>query len=149
MDAIETANNPARRPRLTLVSAVMFVADLDRSVVSYQDLVGLEATTRSDEAALLVRPDGYQLDLRSRGKRAQHFTGAIGIQYLVWTAEHEEDLQRCERVLKAQSPQVTRTTVEGFRMVEGRGPDDVPVRGGFPGPDQIPRHEILQRIYAW
>lgn len=144
-----TADNPARRPRLKLASAVMFVADLARSVVFYQELLGLTATTRSDEAALLVSPDGYQLYLRSMGKRAQHPSGAIGIQYLVWTAEDEADLQRCERVLKAQSPQVTSTTVDGFRMVEGRGPDDVPVVVTYPGPDQAPRHEILQRIYAW
>ena len=149
MNANETADIPARRPRLMLASAVMFVADLDRSVVFYQELLGLESTSRSDEAALLVSPDGYQLYLRSVGKRAQHFTGAVGIQYLVWTAESEEDLQRCERVLKAQSPRVTNSTVDGFRMVEGRGPDDVPVVVTFPGPDQAPRQEILQRIYAW
>lgn len=82
MNANETADIPARRPRLMLASAVMFVADLDRSVMFYQELLGLEATTRSDEAALLVSPDGYQLYLRSIGKRAQHFTGAVGIQYL-------------------------------------------------------------------
>jgi len=149
MNANEMADDAARRPHLTLASAVMFVADLNRSVVFYQELLGLEVTTRDDEAALLVSPDGYQLYLRSAGKRALHSCGAIGIQYLVWTAEDETDLQRCERVLKAQSSQVTSTTVDGFRMVEGRGPDNVPVVVTYPGPDQAPRHEILQRIYAW
>ena len=149
MNANETTDSPARRPRLTLASAVMFVADLDRSVVFYQELLGLEATVRGGEAALLVSPDGYQLYLRSMGKRALHFIGTIGIQYLVWTAESEEDLQRCERVLKAQSPRVTSTTADGFRVVEGRGPDGMPVVVTFPGPDQAPRHEILQRVYAW
>jgi catechol 2,3-dioxygenase-like lactoylglutathione lyase family enzyme len=149
MNADETADSPARRPRLTSASAVMFVADLDRSVVFYQELLGLEPTTRDDEAALLVSPDGYQLYLRSMGNQAPHFNGTIGIQYLVWTAESEEDLQRCERVLKAQSPRVTSTTAEGFRMVESRGPDGVPVVVTFPGPDLAPRHEILKRIYAW
>lgn len=127
----------------------MFVADLDRSVAFYEELLGLEATHRDDEAALLVNPDGYHLYLRSMGKRAQHPLGFIGIQYLVWTAEDEEDLERCEQVLKAQSSQVTRTTVDGFTMVEGRGPDGVPVVVTFPSPDQALRHEILQRIYAW
>ncbi|MEO7015146.1 MAG: VOC family protein, partial [Leifsonia sp.] len=126
---------------------------LDRTVVFYQELLGLEATVRGDEAALLVSPDGYQLYLRSMGKRAQHPLGGIGVQYLVWPAESEEDLRRCELVLKAQSPQVSSTTVDGFRMVEGRGPDNVPVvvtfQGPGPDPDQAPRHEILQRIYAW
>jgi catechol 2,3-dioxygenase-like lactoylglutathione lyase family enzyme len=149
MNASEPVDNRTQRPHLTLASAVMFVADLGRSVVFYQELLGFETTARTEEAALLVSPDGYQLYLRSMGKRAQHPIGAIGIQYLVWTAESEDDLQRCERVLKAQSPQVTSTTVDGFRMVEGRGPDNVPVVITFPGPDQAPRHGILRRIYAW
>lgn len=149
METNETADDSTRRPHLKLASAVMFVADLERSVVFYQELLGLDVAVRDEAAALLVSPDGNQLYLRSMGKRVQHPLGAIGIQYLVWTAESEEDLQRCERVLKAQSPQVTSTTVDGFRMVEGRGPDGVPVVVTYPGPDQAPRHEILQRIYAW
>lgn len=148
MNAEEAANGRAR-PRLTLASAVMFVADLDRSVIFYQELLGLEATARDDDAALLVSPDGYQLYLRVMGDKAAHFTGNIGIQYLIWTAESEEDLQRCERFLKVQWPGVTSTMTDGFRVVEGRGPDGVPVVVTFPGPGQAPRHEILKRIYAW
>ena len=149
MNADVTADSLGRRPRLTLASAVMFVADLQRSLVFYQELLGLEAIARDDDAALLVSPDGYQLYLRAMGKRAPHFNGAIGIQYLIWTAESEDDLDRCERVLRAQSPRVTSTTTDGFRVVEGRGPDDVPVVVTFPGPDQAPRHEIMKRIYVY
>ena len=149
MEADATADGPERRPRPTLASAVMFVADLDRSVDFYRELLGLEATTRDDDAALLVSPDGYQLYLRTMGERALLFSGTIGIQYLIWTAESEEDLDRCERVLKEHSPRVTSTTTDGFRVVEGRGPDGVPVVVTFPGPAQAPRSEILKRIYVW
>ncbi|GAB3610016.1 hypothetical protein GCM10027414_21410 [Humibacter ginsengiterrae] len=149
MNPNKTTDNTEARPRLKLASAVMFVADLDRSVVFYQELLGLAATNRNDQAALLVSPDGYQLYLRSMGTGAQHPLGGIGIQYVVWTAPSEDDLARCEQVLKAQSPHVTRTSVDGFIMVEGRGPDGVPVVVTYPGPDQAPRHEILQRIYEW
>ena len=127
MSAYVTADSLGRRPRLTLASAVMFVADLERSLVFYQELLGLEAIARDDDAALLVSPDGYQPYLRTMGERAPHFSGTIGIQYLIWTAESDEDLDRCERVLKAHSPRVTSTTADGFRVVEGRGPDGVPV----------------------
>lgn len=149
MEANDTIGASARRPRLALASAVMFVADLDRSVEFYCELLGLDVTVRSEDVALLVNPGGYQLYLRSMGKRTQHPLGAIGIQYLVWSAESEDDLERCERVLKAESPQVTRTSEDGFTMIEGRGPDGVPVVVTYPGPDEAPRHEILQRIYAW
>lgn len=149
MDANDPTGTTEQRPRLRLASAVMFVADLARSVVFYQELLGLDVTVHGEDAALLASPEGYQLYLRSMGKRVKHPVGAIGIQYIVWTAESKEDLQRCEQVLKAQSPHVTSQTVDGFTMVQGRGPDDVPVVVTYPGPDQAPRHEILQRIYAW
>ena len=94
MDANDTTDKPARQPRLMLASALMSVADLDRSVVLYQDFLGLEAIIRSDEAASPVSPGGSQLHLRSIGKPAPRFPEAIGIQYLVWTAEHFGSLRR-------------------------------------------------------
>lgn len=114
MNADVTADSIARRPRLTLASAVMFVGDLDRSVAFYQDLLGLEATARDDDAALLVSPGGYQLYLRTMGERAPHFSGNIGIQFLIWTCrgnfprprpgttarDHETDL----RLLRVPHP---------------------------------------------
>jgi predicted thioesterase/catechol 2,3-dioxygenase-like lactoylglutathione lyase family enzyme len=138
----------SQRP-LRLASAVMFVHELDRSVAFYRELLGLDVTLRDDGVALLVSPDGYQLYLRSMGPRDPHPLGHIGIQYVIWTAEDEDDLRRCERVLRVHSTRVSVQTVDGFTIVEGRGPDDVPVLITFPGPDQAPRHEILQRIYQW
>lgn len=61
MNANETTENTKPRPHLRLASAVMFVADLDRSVVFYQELLGLDVTVQTVDAALLVSPDGYQL----------------------------------------------------------------------------------------
>jgi predicted thioesterase len=135
--------------RLRLASAVMFVHELDRSVAFYCELLGLDVTLRDDSVALLVSPDGYQLYLRSMGPNDSHPLGHIGIQYVIWTAQDEEDLRRCERVLRAHSHRVSIQTIDGFTIVEGRGPDDVPVLITFPGPDQAPRHQILQRIYQW
>jgi hypothetical protein len=83
------------------------------------------------------------------GPDTQHPLGFIGIQYLMWTAEDEADLQRCERVLQAESSRVSRTAGDGYTVVVGRGPDGVPILVSYPGPDQVPRHEILQRIYAY
>lgn len=136
-------------PRLRLASAVMYVQELERSVAFYRELLGLEVTHRDETAALLVTPEGFQLYLRSMGLGTQHPLGSVGIQYVVWTADGEEDLRRCERVLRAHSDHVSSQSVDGFTWVEGRGPDDVPVVVTYPGPDQAPRHRILQRIYQW
>ena len=139
----------AARSRLRLATAVMFVTELERSVAFYRELLGWPVTVRDNTAALLVGPDGFQLYLRSMGKNAQHPLGHVGIQYLIWTAEDEADLRRCERILRAQSRHVSSQDGDGFSLVEGRGPDNVPVLVTFPGPDQAPRHLIMQRIYEW
>ena len=73
----------------------------------------------------------------------------MGIQYLVWTADSEDDLRRCERVLRAQAAHVTSTTGDGFTVVAGRGPNHVPILVTYPGPDKAQRHRIMQRIYEW
>ena len=137
------------RPRLRLSSAVMFVRELERSVRFYRELLALEVAVHDNTAALLVSPDGFQLYLRSMGSGAHHPLGNVGIQYLIWTADGEDDLHRCEQVFRAWSEHVTSQTVDGFTVVEGRGPDGVPVLVTYPGPDEVPRHQLRRRIYQW
>lgn len=144
-----TVNSGERSPRLRLASAIMFVHSLDRSVGFYQELLALDVTVQTNTAALLASPDGFQLYLRSMGTDAAHPLGGIGVQYLIWTADGPDDLRRCERVLRAHSAHVSSQTVDGFTIVEGRGPDNVPVVITYPGPDEVPRTEILSRIYGW
>ncbi len=136
-------------PRLRLASAVMFVHELERSVAFYQELLALKVTVQDGTAALLVSPDGFQLYLRGMDADAVHPLGNVGVQYLIWTADGADDLRRCEAVLRAHSPHVSSQTTDGFTIVEGRGPDDVPVVVTYPGPDQAPRTGILPRIYRW
>jgi hypothetical protein len=90
-----------------------------------------------------------QLYLRRMGPNALHPLGHVGIRYLIWTAEDAADLDRCERLLRDHSPQVTRKTVDGFIVIEGRGPDHMPIMVTCPGPDQAPRRQIMRRIYRW
>jgi catechol 2,3-dioxygenase-like lactoylglutathione lyase family enzyme len=132
-----------------LDSVVMFVHELDRSVSFYQEVLGLEVTDRSSTAALLISAHGSQLILRAMGTRAAHALGSVGVQYVVWTAAGEEDLSRCEQVLKAASAHTETRTCEGVTVVEGRDPDGITVIVAYPGPDQIPLHELPVRIYGW
>jgi catechol 2,3-dioxygenase-like lactoylglutathione lyase family enzyme len=134
---------------LSLASAVMFVSDLDRAVAFYAELLAWTIAVHDVDAALLTCSDGFQLYLRRRGPRAPHVLGHIGVQYLIWTAPSENDLDRCERVLRQQSGQVTRSTLDGFTVIEGRGPDHAPILIAYPGPQEAPRHRVMQRIYRW
>jgi len=141
-----TAEQPTS---LSLASTMMFVSDLDRAVAFYAELLAWTVAVHDLNAALLTCPDGFQLYLRRRGPRAPHGLGHIGVQYLIWTAPGESELNRCERVLRRQSGQVTRSTLDGFTLIEGRGPDNCPILIAYPGPQKAPRHQIMQRIYRW
>ena len=130
-------------------SAVMFVQDLDRSVSFYQEVLGLAVTDISPTAALLTSTEGAQLILRAMGSNAAHTLGGVGFQYVVWTAGSDEDLRRCERVLRERSAHRDTRDSGGTVAVEGRDPDDIVVIITYPGPDQVPLHELPVRIYGW
>jgi catechol 2,3-dioxygenase-like lactoylglutathione lyase family enzyme len=132
-----------------LDSAVMFVHELDRSVSFYLDVLGLQVADRSSTAALLLSSQGSQLILRAMGTRAAHALGSVGIQYVIWTAAGQDDLSRCEQALKARSAHTETRTCEEVTAVEGRDPDGLTVIVTYPGPDQVPLHELPVRIYGW
>jgi catechol 2,3-dioxygenase-like lactoylglutathione lyase family enzyme len=148
VDVDGTARSGGRPPRPRLASVVMFVRELGRSVSFYCDLLALEVRVRDHTAALLVSADGFQLYLRSMGPGTQRPLGHVGIQYLIWTADGVEDLRRCEQLL-ARCGHVTSQTVNGITVVEGRGPDNVPIVVAYPGPDEAPSLEIPPRVYEW
>ena len=130
-------------------SAVMFVQDLDRSVSFYQDVLALDVRDRTATAALLVSSARSQLILRSMGSGAAHPLGGVGVQYVIWTAADEADLDRCERALKELSAYRESRVSGQVRAVEGRDPDDIVVMVLYPGPDQLPNQELPVRIYGW
>jgi catechol 2,3-dioxygenase-like lactoylglutathione lyase family enzyme len=132
-----------------LGSAVMFVQDLDRSVSFYTDLLALEVADSSPTAALLISGDGSQLILRAMGSNATHALGGVGVQYVVWTADGKEGLDRAERVLRERSAYRETRSTGGVAAVEGHDPDDITVVMTYPGPDQMPLHELPVRIYGW
>jgi catechol 2,3-dioxygenase-like lactoylglutathione lyase family enzyme len=132
-----------------LGSAVLFVQDLERSVSFYTEVLALEEADHSTTAALLASADGTQLILRAMGSGAAHPLGSVGVQYVVWTAAGPADLDRAERALKGRSAHQGSRSSAGVRVVEGRDPDDLPVLIAYPGPDQVPLHELPVRIYGW
>jgi catechol 2,3-dioxygenase-like lactoylglutathione lyase family enzyme len=134
---------------MKLTSAVIFTTDLGTSVAFYEKLLTARTTVRTSTAALLVGLNEDQLYLRAVSERDQHPLGGVGIQYLIWTASDRTELDRCEQLLREQSPRVSRRDIDGFTVLEGEGPDGLPVLVSHPGPDTHPRPEIIDRIYAW
>jgi catechol-2,3-dioxygenase len=132
-----------------LGSAVMFVQQLDRSVSFYRDVLALQVADHSPTAALLISPAGAQLILRAMGDGAGHPLGAVGLQYVIWTAADRSDLVRCERVLQDRSAHRSTRHSGEVTLVEGRDPDDVVLMIAFPGPEVVPMHKLPVRIYGW
>jgi hypothetical protein len=144
-----TTTATSARPVTCLASTVMFVHDLAASVSFYRELLTMQVTVENDTAALLTNAAGYQLYLRSMGPHAQHTLGGVGVQYVIWTAPSQEDLVRCERFLKGADAHLRTRAADGFTLIEGRDPSNLPVVMTYPGPDQVARHEIISRIYEW
>jgi catechol 2,3-dioxygenase-like lactoylglutathione lyase family enzyme len=132
-----------------LGSVVMFVQDLDRSVSFYAEVLALKVADRSATAALLISRAESQLVLRSMGHNANRALGSVGVAYVVWTAASEADLDRCEQALKSRSAFLQRRASESVEMVEGRDPDDIAVLVTYPGPEQVPLHQLPVRVYGW
>ncbi len=134
---------------IRLSGAVMFVRNLDRSLIFYRELLGLQVTDRSSTAALLVNHDGSQLVLRAFGQNAPHALGSIGPQYLTWTTSSKDDLDQLAETLRRHSAyRETRTDGE-VTVVEGRDPDDLVVMLIYAGPGSAPMPRLPARIYAW
>lgn len=130
-------------------SVVMFVQQLDRSIRFYQDVLGLQVTDQSPTAALLVSPEGSELILRAMGSAGAHPLGAVGVQYVIWTAADRADLDRCERVLKERSAYRDTRGSDGIVLVEGHDPDDTVVMIAYPGPEERQLQRLPARIYGW
>jgi hypothetical protein len=78
-----------------------------------------------------------------------HSLGGVGVQYVIWTAPSQEDLERSERVLKERSAHLDTRTSGRTTAVEGRDPDNIAVMIIHPGPEEEPLHKLPVRIYGW
>ena len=132
-----------------LGTVVVFVHDLDRSVEFYADILELGIADRSATAALLSNDTGTQLVLRAMGPGAEHALGAVGVQYVVWTAAGRDCLGRCEQKLRKRGAHRDTRSHEHVTVVEGRDPDDLLVAMTYPGPDEVPLHHLPPRISGW
>jgi len=103
-----------------LSSVVIFVHSLDRSVDFYTHILGLEVADHSPTAALLNNAVGTQLVLRAMGPGVSRALGAVGVQYVVWTAADKADLDRCERALRDRAAHRETRSHNGVTVLEGR-----------------------------
>jgi catechol 2,3-dioxygenase-like lactoylglutathione lyase family enzyme len=131
-----------------VASSVLFVSELDRSVTFYRDVFGCEVTLRSDDAALLLTPGGFQLYIIERGKRAERHPGGLGHHLLMWATESAQGLEYFEQALKDAGRYTGTHTAGDVTFVEGRDPDGLRVVIAHPDPAQRPRSIFDSHLYS-
>jgi len=125
----------------------MQVAELDRSVEYYCDVFACRVAVREPDAALLLTPDNFQIYMYARkGPRASRGVGAVGVHYVMWAADTEEELGRITERLRAYDATTYTQTAGGVTFVEGRDPDGIRVIVAYPDPEQLPRELIAPRF---
>jgi catechol 2,3-dioxygenase-like lactoylglutathione lyase family enzyme len=133
-------------PRVT--SSVIFVADVDRSVDFYSDVLSCETSIHDRGAALLLAPGGFQLYLIGRGARTLHPSGAIGPQYLIWAVDSAPALREIEQALGRRGGRTDTHTADGVQFVTGRDPDGIRILVAHPSPENLPRSVVDARLFA-
>jgi catechol-2,3-dioxygenase len=134
---------------IRLRAAVLFVRNLDASVLFYRELLDLEVVDSNASAALLGSADGSQLALRAIGPNASHSLGSIGIQYLAWSTDSRADLDRRAEILRRHSAYREIRADADIAVLEGRDPDDLPILIVYTGAGRAPMDVLPARIYAW
>jgi catechol 2,3-dioxygenase-like lactoylglutathione lyase family enzyme len=130
-----------------VTSSVIFVSDLDRSVVFYRDVFACEVTIRGPGDALLLAPGGFQIYLIGRSARTPHPSGGIGMQYLIWAVDSADDLHVMELALRRHGRVIDSYTSGGVTFLAGRDPDGIRILMAHPGPDKLPRSVVGSRLY--
>jgi catechol 2,3-dioxygenase-like lactoylglutathione lyase family enzyme len=131
-----------------VTSSVVFVSVLERSVEFYRDVFACSVSIQDHDAALLIAPGGFQLYLIARGSRTQHYSGSIGLQYLIWSTDTADDLEHLERLLKNRGAHTDIHTSNGVRFLGTRDPDGIRVVTAHPSPTEFPRSFLDPRLYS-
>lgn len=140
---------PTQKPSARVASSVVFVSDLSRSVDFYRDVFGCEVAVQESTAALMLAPGGFQLYLVAIGAETQHPSGGVGVQYLMWATDSDDDLRRFEAALRRHSCYVDTRFADGVSFAEGRDPDGIRVVIAHPDPERLPRRSLDARLYGW
>ena len=133
---------------IRLSAAVIFVRELQRSEEFYRQLLALDVEIASAEVVILLGPAGNRLVLRARAG-ASRMPGSVGVQYLIWAARDAEDLDRCEKLLKARGALVSTALDHGVTVLEGRDPDNIPVILIYPAGPASGMTWLPARLYAY
>ncbi|HET9874754.1 MAG TPA: VOC family protein [Mycobacterium sp.] len=129
-------------PNVKVASSVIRVSDLRQSVRFYCDVFEFHVAVREHDVALLVAPSGFLLYLNSIDPSRRHDRGTIGVEFLVWATDSQDELDAIAARLRTHDPAVFTHTENGVTFVEGCDPDRIRVLVAYPSPARLPREVI-------
>ncbi|AZI65904.1 VOC family protein (plasmid) [Rhodococcus qingshengii] len=131
-----------------VASSVMQVANLDRSVSYYCDVFSCRVALRERDAVLLLTPDDFQIYMYVQKGASLRNISSIGVHYVMWSADTEEELTRISERLRAYDASTFTQVVGGVTFVDGCDPDGIRVIVAYPDPEQLPRELIAPRFHG-
>ncbi len=126
------ATDPVAQP-WTIRSALVAVADLDRSVAFYRELGPFDEIAREDAVAVIgdASPPSIVLILREARSmhRVRHGPQSLGIRSITFNVHSLGELDRIESVLRGRDLFTHRQSVAdgAAELLRGRDPDNLPL----------------------
>ncbi|BBY45204.1 hypothetical protein MCEL_34990 [Mycolicibacterium celeriflavum] len=130
----------------TVASALIRVAELERSVNFYRDVFSCSVAIHEENTALLLTPDGFQIYLHSTGQPRRPPLASLGVQYLMWATDSEAEFERLAGRLRVHDQDTYQYTENEMSFVEGCDPDGGRVFVAHPSPSRRPRQLIASRL---
>jgi catechol-2,3-dioxygenase len=112
---------------LRLQASLLNVADINRSIEFYEQVLGFSVMVRNDPVAALEVNETEVLIVREvPGAHPPRIgRGYVGVRLLTFEAETPEDFQAVEKRLIDRDAVVTRTRTEEWEAVVGADPDGI------------------------
>ncbi|MDI9960809.1 VOC family protein [Rhodococcus sp. IEGM 1237] len=114
----------------------------------YCDVFTCRVALREREAALLLTPDDFQIYMYVQKDASRPNISNIGVRYVMWSADTEEELARIGARLRAYDASTFTQVVGGVTFVDGCDPDGIRVIVAYPSPEQLPRELIAPRFHG-
>ena len=119
-------------PSWAIRSALVAVADLDRSTTFYRELGQFDEIFREDAVVVLggSSPESIVLILReTRGIQTRHGQQSLGIRSITFNVRSVSELDRIEALLRDRNLFTTRRHIadDASELLRGRDPDNLPL----------------------
>jgi len=116
--------------RMNFQGVVMNVADLDRSIDFYREVLGFTLLSQKEQLAALAAPDSDRaqvLVLRALGSSPMGGARHVGLRTFLLGVDSVDQLERIASELDARNALLDRREQDGWTAVVGGDPDEVSV----------------------